>query len=464
MLQKAAEHIRQLKSDRHQQQEEYDLLIQQVDSLNQTIGVIQSQMPATGVPVSSQRSTQTQELYENYIRERTLQNWKFWIFNIIMKSLWESYNQTVTTSNMDEMSKTIHRWIEHNCCLIQLRKDVLNSLRFLSTSTNILTDPKSLPDEAILAVTKKEKPLLEYSSNIFFVYNSLQTSQTRDKEFENSVVNSLSHPALRPDMDDSAAFSRGSSVLTADTDDFIVGDRVWVNGSKPGYIQFIGETKFAKGEWAGIVLDNFGGKNDGSINGVRYFQCEPYRGIFARLYRLSRYPTGRDGQRLYNSDTGILKTHRSTSPDGKTTTTRYATTAPIPHYALPTRGPAKVITKTITTTLDGNNNFNYNYKIGDLVVVDTKDRGFQTGRVRYFGGTSFASGQWVGVELNEPNGKNDGSVAGKSPLYFTCSPKYGLFSPIDRVVKGEPTRSITKTRIINTAERTGPWKVTRFQY
>ncbi|CAG2121173.1 unnamed protein product, partial [Medioppia subpectinata] len=149
MLQKAAEHIRQLKSDRHQQQEEYDLLIQQVDSLNQTIGilkgfclrnsVIQSQMPATGVPVSSQRSTQTQELYENYIRERTLQNWKFWIFNIIMKSLWESYNQTVTTSNMDEMSKTIHRWIEHNCCLIQLRKDVLNSLRFLSTSTNILT-------------------------------------------------------------------------------------------------------------------------------------------------------------------------------------------------------------------------------------------------------------------------------------------------------------------------------------
>jgi MAX-like protein X len=158
MLQKAAEYIRALKNDRQTQQEEYDLLRHQVESLNQTIGVFQNQLPATGAPISCQRSSQSRELYENYVKRRTLENWKFWIFSIIMDSLVESYNSTVATSNVDEMCKTLLRWLDQNCCLITLRRDVLNSLRFLSTSTNILTNPLSLPEEAVLAVTKKEKP------------------------------------------------------------------------------------------------------------------------------------------------------------------------------------------------------------------------------------------------------------------------------------------------------------------
>lgn len=46
-----------------------------------------------------------------------------------------------------------------------------------------------------------------------------------------------------------------SAVLTEDTDSFIIGDKVWVGGTKPGQIAYIGETQFAPGEWAGIVLD-----------------------------------------------------------------------------------------------------------------------------------------------------------------------------------------------------------------
>lgn len=79
-------------------------------------------------------------------------------------------------------------------------------------------------------------------------------------------------------------------MLTADTDSFIIGQRIFVNGVKPGVIQFIGETKFAPGEWAGIVLDDLSGKNDGSVGGVRYFQCQPKKGVFSRLTRLTRQP------------------------------------------------------------------------------------------------------------------------------------------------------------------------------
>lgn len=78
--------------------------------------------------------------------------------------------------------------------------------------------------------------------------------------------------------------------MTADTDQFIIGQRVYVGGHRPGQIAFIGETHFAPGEWAGIVLDDASGKNDGCVSGKRYFQCEPKRGIFSRLTRLTLDP------------------------------------------------------------------------------------------------------------------------------------------------------------------------------
>src|SRR5258708_14197992 len=47
------------------------------------------------------------------------------------------------------------------------------------------------------------------------------------------------------------------------------------------------------------------------------------------------------------------------------------------------------------------------------------------GVVRFRGSTSFSSGKWIGIELYEKNGKNDGTVHGVR--YFTCQMNYGIF-------------------------------------
>ncbi|KAI9935023.1 hypothetical protein AWENTII_005425 [Aspergillus wentii] len=73
-----------------------------------------------------------------------------------------------------------------------------------------------------------------------------------------------------------------------------------------------------------------------------------------------------------------------------------------------------------------------------LVVTLTDGR---QATVRFAGTTHFSSGDWVGVELDEPTGKNDGSVQGER--YFDCEPGFGMFirpPAIAAVVEQQPTR------------------------
>uniref|UniRef100_A0A7N5ZZG6 Kinesin family member 13Ba n=1 Tax=Anabas testudineus TaxID=64144 RepID=A0A7N5ZZG6_ANATE len=55
----------------------------------------------------------------------------------------------------------------------------------------------------------------------------------------------------------------------------------------------------------------------------------------------------------------------------------------------------------------------------------------KAGTVRYLGTTQFAEGVWVGVELDTPVGKNDGSIGGHR--YFHCKPGYGVLVRPDRL-------------------------------
>jgi len=62
---------------------------------------------------------------------------------------------------------------------------------------------------------------------------------------------------------------------------FRSGQRVAVSG-KHGTVRFMGVTQFAAGVWCGIEFDDPIGRNDGSVQGVSYFECRAEHGIFVR--------------------------------------------------------------------------------------------------------------------------------------------------------------------------------------
>ncbi|XP_044001039.1 dynactin subunit 1 isoform X2 [Aphidius gifuensis] len=61
-------------------------------------------------------------------------------------------------------------------------------------------------------------------------------------------------------------------------------------------------------------------------------------------------------------------------------------------------------------------------KVGDRVQIKDKDC---YGTVAFTGHPSFAAGKWIGVILDEPKGKNNGTVKGQA--YFKCAENHGMF-------------------------------------
>ena len=185
--------------------------------------------------------------------------------------------------------------------------------------------------------------------------------------------------------------------------------RVLCLNKHKGTISFSGKTSFAEGHWYGVTLDEPNGKNDGSVKGIQYFHCEPSCGLFVRQHQIEALSSIPE----QNPPNGVLQVQLQKTPVAP----RGVSQLKQPSSGSPTvERPPSVNANTLKLP----------YVVADRVMV-----GGKKGIVRYIGNTQFAKGIWTGVELEVPDGKNNGTIEGIK--YFTCAPKHGLFAPVMKV-------------------------------
>ena len=53
-------------------------------------------LPATGAPISRHRTSKMKEMFDEYVRTRTRENWKFWIVSFLKKKYFLQFLLTLS--------------------------------------------------------------------------------------------------------------------------------------------------------------------------------------------------------------------------------------------------------------------------------------------------------------------------------------------------------------------------------
>ncbi|XP_073506721.1 dynactin subunit 1 isoform X8 [Phyllobates terribilis] len=110
-----------------------------------------------------------------------------------------------------------------------------------------------------------------------------------------------------------------------------VGSRVEVIGKgHRGTVAFVGATLFATGKWVGVILDDAKGKNDGTVQGRKYFTCEENHGIFVRQSQIQMVDDGADTTSPETPEpaaTKVLKREATDTPKASKLPTRPSSSA-----------------------------------------------------------------------------------------------------------------------------------------
>ncbi|KAI1506106.1 CAP-Gly domain-containing protein [Biscogniauxia marginata] len=145
--------------------------------------------------------------------------------------------------------------------------------------------------------------------------------------------------------------------------EFIVGQTIQLNDGRSALVRFIGQTHFAGGDWIGVELEDESGKNDGSVQGERYFDCSPGKGMFVRPMAVSAViaappPKAAPVRRTSRANTAGTGPGRPGSRTdismGKRKSLNAPSPSPVPRASRPSsisRSPTKSPTKQLGTAI-----------------------------------------------------------------------------------------------------------------
>ena len=123
MLKKTSEYIKELQIAREKRLSDLSVYTREIEELSNKITECQIQLPANGVSIVGKlnKTEIFDQKFKAYVKEKTVENWKFYLFSFILRPLFENFVATINTSCKEELERTFCEWQEKFCTLIQLR-------------------------------------------------------------------------------------------------------------------------------------------------------------------------------------------------------------------------------------------------------------------------------------------------------------------------------------------------------
>lgn len=122
--------------------DDVEALQHEIEQLQQKISQYQTSLPTDGIPLVSttRRSREASNtLFHAYVADRTRKNWRFYPYSLILKRLFDSFQNTVTCDSKEEFLRSLNEWKTNSFTLLQLRQAASTTVMDMGRTTSLLT-------------------------------------------------------------------------------------------------------------------------------------------------------------------------------------------------------------------------------------------------------------------------------------------------------------------------------------
>lgn len=142
MIVLAAAHIQQVIDARNKMNEDVNILQQEKEQLQQKISQYQASLPVDGIPLipAARRSREASyALFRAYIADRTRKNWRFYPYSLVLKRIFDTFQNTVTCDSPEEFMRSLNEWKTNSLSLVQFRQGASQAVMDMSRTTSLVT-------------------------------------------------------------------------------------------------------------------------------------------------------------------------------------------------------------------------------------------------------------------------------------------------------------------------------------
>lgn len=282
----------------------------------------QKQSQATSSSISEEKlySPTVSTEQDNQIRTReTLETEEAIKSSIVVSDWHNSAAMDIKTTPQLSSSSSDHSCRPDSVALTSKKETLTKDVDFPSpTADGYHDDFETSVESSTRGELKRSKPASQISGSLIEIKGLRKDSPSRtsqdDEEEEEEIAEELTHHSgvsaasiqsgrlldlvtLKEESEHDSKATVNSShsppVYPPAKDEmpsFNVDDRVLVGGVQPGTLRFKGPTSFANGFWAGVELDKSEGNNNGTYDGIVYFECGESHGIFAPPDKITHLP------------------------------------------------------------------------------------------------------------------------------------------------------------------------------